>query len=403
MKLHFPKEDWQRNVIVVWFAVFITGIGLSEILPFLSLYIGTLGDFSKNQITLYSGMAFAVTFLVTAFIAPIWGKLADKSGRKLMMLRAAAGMAIVFFLMGFTTNVWQLIALRGVQGALGGFVSNSNALIATQTPKEKMGRALGTVVTGFTAGNLLGPLVGGAMASAFSYQTVFHITGVIMAIVFVFILFLVKENRPEIKEEKQNDQIENVTWKNLPNKQILVGLFITTMLVQTVNMSINPIVSLFVQELIPHSPNLTFLAGVVAAAPGLATVIAAPIFGRLGDHFGTRYLIEIGFLIAISAFVPTAFVSSVTMLIVLRFIVGISDATLLPAIQTLLSKNSPSFMVSRVFAYNQSFQAVGAVAGPMLGAFIANVMNYRMIFIFSALIMFLNALLFVWNNRKNKA
>ncbi|CAH1850199.1 MFS transporter [Convivina intestini] len=396
------KEVWERNVIIVWFGVFMTGIGLSEIIPFLSLYVDTLGHFSKNELTLYSGAAFAITFLVTAIVSPLWGKLADQKGRKLMMLRAAAGMGVIFFLMGFTTNVWQLIVLRAIQGALGGFVSNANALIATQTPKSQVGRSLGIVVTGFTAGTLLGPIVGGALASAFSYQLTFHITGFIMFLVFFLILFLVQENqRPS--QVNQQKPLEKITWATLPHKHLLVSLFITTMLVQAVNMSINPIVSLFVRELVHNSHNVTFLAGVVAAAPGLATIIAAPSFGRLGDRIGTRFLIQIGFVIAVLAFIPTAFVTSVTLLILLRFIVGISDATLLPAIQTLLSKNSPQNMISRIFSYNQSFQAIGSVAGPMLGAVIANLYDYRAIFLVSAGIMVINALLFSWNTRRQTA
>ncbi|WEV54000.1 MFS transporter [Leuconostocaceae bacterium ESL0723] len=407
MNILHPKNDWQRNILIVWFAVFMTGVGLSEVMPFLSLYIATLGHFSHDQLTFYSGAAFAVTFMVTAVVAPLWGKLADRKGRKLMMLRAAGGMAVVFFLMGFATNVWQLLLLRAIQGGLGGFVSNSNALIATQTPKRYVGRALGIVVTGFTAGNLLGPLFGGALASAFSYRTTFHLTGIIMLVVFVFIWWLVKE-RPINASANQGEDAEakpvNTGWSALPNRHLLIAVFITTMLVQTVNMSINPIVSLFVLELMPHANGgtITFMAGVVAAAPGIATVLAAPGFGRLGDRFGTRRLIQIGFAIGILAFVPTAFITSVIMLVVLRFIVGISDATLLPAIQTLLSKNSPENMVSRVFSYNQSFQAIGSVIGPFLGVVIANSLDYRAIFLISALIMAVNAFLFSWNTRHSK-
>lgn len=391
--------NWQRNVWIVWLAVFMTGVAFSEILPFMPLYIDTLGHFSKSELTFYSGAAFAINFLVTAVVSPIWGKVADKKGRKLMMMRAALGLAISLFLMGFAQNVFELLALRALQGALGGFVSNANALIATQTPKEKVGRSLGIIVTGFTGGQLIGPLFGGAMASVVSYQTLFHITGLILLIVFFFIWFLVEE-RP-VAAGKEENPVAKVTWKTLPKKSLLVSLFLTTMLIQTVNMSINPIVSLFVREVLHNHGSVTFIAGIVAAMPGLATVIFAPVFGRLGDKIGTKYLIQAGFVMAVFAFVPTAFVTSVVALILLRFAVGISDSTMLPAIQTLLTKNSPAGMVSRVFSYNQSFQAVGSVMGPMLGAAIANVFDYRAIFIVSAGIIALNGLLFFFNvNRK---
>ena len=122
-----PDADflWQRNVFVLWFGVFMTGIALSEVMPFLALYIDTLGNFNKNQLSFYSGAVFAISFLVTAIVSPFWGKLADRKGRKLMLLRAAIGMSLVMFLMGNVTNVWQLFTLRALQGAMGGFISVS--------------------------------------------------------------------------------------------------------------------------------------------------------------------------------------------------------------------------------------------------------------------------------------
>ncbi|GMA70595.1 MFS transporter [Leuconostoc litchii] len=392
------KALWKRNVTVLWFGVFMTGIALSEVMPFLSLYIDTLGNFSKQQLTFYSGIVFAASFLVMAIVSPLWGKLADKKGRKLMMLRAALGMSIILFLMGFVTNVWQLFVLRALQGAMGGYISNSNALVATQTPKEHAGHALGILVTGMTAGNLLGPLFGGTLASIVSYRMSFHITGVILFLVFLLTLFFVKEE-PRPVTNHSTEVSTSKLWQSVPNKQLIFGLFITTMLVQAVNTSINPIISLFVRELTNNSANTIFIAGIVAAMPGIATVIAAPQFGKIGDRVGTHRMIKIGFAIATAALIPTAFVTSVFMLMFFRFIIGISDATMLPAVQTLLSKNSPANMTSRIFSYNQSFQSIGSVMGPMFGALVASVFDYRGIFIFSAILIILNAMLFMFNTK----
>lgn len=396
-----PKSEllWQRNVFVLWFGVFMTGVALSEVMPFLALYIDTLGNFNKNQLSFYSGAVFAISFLVTAIVSPFWGKLADRKGRKLMLLRAAMGMAIVMFLMGNVTNVWQLFILRALQGAMGGFISNANALVATQTPKKHAGKALGILVTGMTAGNLIGPLFGGLLATFFSYRMSFHITGVILFLVFLVTLLLVKETPQHHSTDKNFSSTQNI-WQHIPDKRLIIGLFITTMLIQTVNTSINPIISLFVRELMNHASNTTFIAGVVAAMPGIATVIAAPSFGRIGDHIGTARMIKIGFAIAVVAFIPTAFVTSIGMLMFFRFLVGISDATMLPAVQTLLSKQSPKEMTGRIFSYNQSFQSLGSVMGPMFGALIASKFDYRGIFIFSAGIVVINGILFNITTRK---
>ncbi|MFC4760409.1 MFS transporter [Fructobacillus durionis] len=391
--------NWKRNVWIVWIAVFMTGIAFSEILPFLSLYIKTLGDFSRQELNFYSGAAFAVTFMVSAIVSPLWGKLADKKGRKLMMLRAALGLGVLMAFNGFAQNIWQLLLFRAIQGGLGGFVSNANALIATQAPRDQVGRTLGIVTTGFTGGNLIGPLVGGALASFMSYRMIFLITAVIFGIVFIFILLFVEEEAPQAAQQTTDDSepAPSHKFRDLPNKNLLLGLFVTTALVQTVNMSINPIVALFVHEVLHGQSNITFITGVVAAMPGCATFIFAPWFGRLGDRIGTKYMIQAGFILAVLAFFPTAFVSTVFWLIFCRFAVGIADATLMPGVQTLLSRNTPKEMVSLVFSYNQSFMYIGAVAGPMAGTVIASIFDYRAIFIFSAIVMVINGTLFYFN------
>ena len=172
MNIHFltkkTTSEAQKNLIVLWFGVFIAGMGFSAFMPFLPLYIEQLGHFSTSVLNLLSSITFAISFVMTALISPYWGKLADKYGRKPMLLRASLGMAIVISLMACVTNVWELILLRALQGFFGGFISNATALIATQTPKAKAGRALGIIVTGTTSGQLIGPLLGGIIASIFS-------------------------------------------------------------------------------------------------------------------------------------------------------------------------------------------------------------------------------------------
>ena len=170
------QSPWRRNLSVLWGCTFVAGIAFSEITPFMSLYVAQLGDFTKNQISFYSGVVYAATFFVTAIVSPIWGALADRKGRKIMLIRASLGMAVAMFLMGLVTNVWQLIALRALQGLFSGFVSNAQALIASQAPRKNAGKALGTLVTGSTSGMLMGPVIGGVLAQLVSIRVTFFIT-----------------------------------------------------------------------------------------------------------------------------------------------------------------------------------------------------------------------------------
>lgn len=384
---------WQRNLYVLWFGVFMMGIGFSEVLPFMSLYVDTLGKFTASQLSFYSSLTFSISYLATAIASPFWGRLADAKGRKLMLLRAAFGMAIVFALMGIVTNVWQLVALRAIQGLLGGFISNANAMIATQTPKNRAGYAMGLLVTGTTAGQLLGPFIGGTLASLFSYRLAFFITAIIFMLVFLLTWFMVQEDFVPV-ERDQAPSLKTVI-SELDDPKLTFGLFTTTLIIQMANFSISPFIALFVRELNTTSLSTTFLAGVVTAMPGIATLFAAQRFGVLGDRFGTDKMILVGFGIGFISLLPIAWVTTIWQLIFLRFIMGISNSTMMPAVQTLLTRTTPRQITSRIFSYNQSFQSMGAVFGPLLGSVVATQFGYRGVFVASAILVALNAIWFL--------
>ena len=137
--------NWKRNLTVAWLGCFLTGAAFSLVMPFLPLYVEQLGVTGYSALTMWSGLVFSITFLFSAIASPFWGGLADRKGRKIMLLRSALGMAIIMLLMGVAQNVWQFLILRALLGLLGGFIPNANALIATQIPRQKSGWALGTL------------------------------------------------------------------------------------------------------------------------------------------------------------------------------------------------------------------------------------------------------------------
>lgn len=167
-------ELWRRNLIVCWFGAFVTNIGLSQIAPVLPLYIRHLGVQNTALIEQMSGIAFGIIYITLAAFSPIWGHLADKFGRKPMLLRSSLGMAIIIFSMGFVQNVYQLIFLRFLQGTVSGYTTACTTLIATQTDKEHAGWALGSLATASIGGSLLGPMIGGFIEDNFGLKNVFY-------------------------------------------------------------------------------------------------------------------------------------------------------------------------------------------------------------------------------------
>lgn len=394
------KTIWKKNLFVLSIAVFIAGIAFSEIMPFLSLYINTLGNFSHQQLNFWSGIVYSGTFIVSAVVSPWWGKLADKKGRKPMILRAGIGMSVVIACMGLVQNVWQLLLLRMLQGVFAGFISNSNALVATETPKTNSGQALGTIASATTAGTLLGPLVGGALTSIFSYRITFMITGGLLLLCSILVLFFVHEDDFKPVTAKKLDKASGVI-KSLRSPHLIFGLLLTTLIIQAANNSINPIVSLYVRQLLNGHDNVVFISGVIAALPGIATFLVASRFGALGDKIGTHKIIVAGFIAASIFFFLTAFVRNTVELGILRFLVGFSDACLFPQVQTMLTKNSPAAVTGRIFSWNQSAMYIGNIVGPLLGSFVSGMFNYSMVFIVTTVIVLINLLLFRINVIRN--
>lgn len=394
------KPIWKKNLFVLSIAVFIAGIAFSEIMPFLSLYINTLSNFSHQQLNFWSGIVYSGTFIVSAVVSPWWGKLADKKGRKPMILRAGIGMSVVIACMGLVQNVWQLLLLRMLQGVFAGFISNSNALVATETPKTNSGQALGTIASATTAGTLLGPLVGGALTSIFSYRITFMITGGLLLLCSILVLFFVHEDDFKPVTAKKLDKASGVI-KSLRSPHLIFGLLLTTLIIQAANNSINPIVSLYVRQLLNGHDNVVFISGVIAALPGIATFLVASRFGALGDKIGSHKIIVAGFIAASIFFFLTAFVRNTVELGILRFLVGFSDACLFPQVQTMLTKNSPAAVTGRIFSWNQSAMYIGNIVGPLLGSFVSGMFNYSMVFIVTTVIVLINLLLFRINVIRN--
>ncbi|HBV7990535.1 TPA: multidrug efflux MFS transporter [Citrobacter freundii] len=382
-------ESWRVNLISVWFGCFFTGLAISQILPFLPLYISQLGVTSHEALSMWSGLTFSVTFLISAIVSPMWGSLADRKGRKLMLLRASLGMAIAILLQAFATNVWQLFLLRGVMGLTSGYIPNAMALVASQVPRERSGWALSTLSTAQISGVIGGPLMGGFIADHVGLRAVFCITAALLVVSFLVTLFLIKEGvRPTIKKSERLSG--KAVFTSLSHPALVISLFFTTMVIQLCNGSIGPILALFIKSMVPDSSNIAFLSGLIASVPGISALISAPRLGKLGDRIGTERILMATLIFAVVLFFAMSWVTTPLQLGVLRFLLGFADGAMLPAVQTLLVKYSSDQITGRIFGYNQSFMYLGNVAGPLMGATVSAMAGFRWVFIATASIVLIN-------------
>ncbi|WP_318363204.1 multidrug efflux MFS transporter [Enterobacter sp.] len=382
-------EAWKVNLISVWFGCFFTGLAISQILPFLPLYVAQLGVTSHEALSMWSGLTFSITFLVSAIVSPMWGSLADRKGRKLMLLRASLGMAIAILLQAFATNVWQLLLLRGIMGLTSGYIPNAMALVASQVPRERSGWALSTLSTAQISGVIGGPLMGGFLADHVGLRAVFFITAILLVVSFLVTLFLIKEGvRPKISKAQRLSG--KAVFASLPYPRLVISLFVTTMVIQLCNGSVGPVLALFIQSLSPDSTNIAFLSGMIAAIPGVSALISAPRLGKLGDRIGTARILMATLICAVGLFFAMSFVTSPLQLGILRFLLGFVDGAMLPAVQTLLLKYSSDQVTGRIFGYNQSFMYLGNVAGPLMGATVSAMAGFRWVFAATAVVVLLN-------------
>ncbi|MGH6862125.1 MAG: MFS transporter [Phyllobacterium sp.] len=375
-----PVESpyWRQNLFICLLGSFTTIIAMTLILPFLPLYIEQLGEKDHAAIVQWSGIAYGATFFTAALVAPLWGRLADLYGRKLMLIRASLGMAIAMSLMGMATDVWQLVALRLLTGLLGGYASGSTVLVAAQTPKARTGWALGTLASGIMAGNLVGPLVGGALPPLIGIRQTFWLAGGVIFITFLATsLFIREERRPR----KTGAGRRTGGWSAIPDKRPVIVMLLAGMLLMLANMSIEPIITVYVAQLVDNAARVTMVAGIVMSAAALGSILSASRLGKLADRIGHWNVIVAALAVSALLLIPQAFVTQSWQLIVLRFLMGLSLGGLLPCITSVIRHNVPDNAVGTILGYATSSQYAGQVVGPLAGGFVGGHLGMRAVFL----------------------
>jgi MFS family permease len=386
-----PEESphWRRNLYVCLFGSFTNIVAMTLLLPFLPLYVEHLGVQGQAAIVQWSGIAYGISFLGAGIMAPIWGKFADLYGRKLILMRASLAMAISMSLIGLAENIWELVALRLAAGVLGGFASGAVVLVATQTPKNRSAWALGVLSTGTMAGSLLGPLLGGALPGLIGLRETFFLAGGVIFIAFLATCLLIREDaRPAAAERKQR---KRGAWGMIPDRRPVVAMLITVMLLMVASMSIEPIITVYVQTLVGDPSRVVLISGMVMAATAFGSVLAAPRVGRLADRVGTWQVIIVCLLVTGALLIPQAFATNVWQLLALRFLMGMSLAGLLPSISATIRHNVPDGAAGTILGYATSAQYAGQVVGPLVGGFVGGHFGMRAVFIATSLLLFCGA------------
>ncbi|HTV85287.1 MAG TPA: MFS transporter [Dyella sp.] len=389
------SAHWQRNLAICVFGSFTTLVSLSMLLPFLPLYVQQLGVASPSAVIQWSGVAFGATFLGTAVTAPLWGHLADRYGRKPMLVRAALGMAVVMSLIGVAHDVYQLVALRLIAGLVGGYASASIVMIGTQAPRERAGWALGVLSTGALTGNLVGPLVGGFLPGWVGIRGTFFVGGALITIAAVATILLVREDFDRRTDTSHRERAS--TAASTPVRyRVLIALLATAMMVLLANMSIEPIITVYIAQLAVPADRLARTAGIVMAASALGSMLTAARLGALADRIGSWKVIVLCLLATGATMVPQAFVTQWWQLALLRVLMGMTIAGLLPAIAKLVRQAVHEHHTGKTLGYLQSAQFAGQVIGPLMGGQIGARIGLHDVFFITGALLVLCAALNQW-------
>ena len=384
-------ETWKRTVYISLVCVFCIAFGVSQLAPILPLYFHNLGVQTPEAMSLWSGLATGATYIIVCLAAPFWGRVADKKGRKITLIRSSFGMALCNILIAFQTTPEGVVLIRLVQGLVSGFYSASITLIASESPIERTGWALGLLASANLAGSLVGPLLGGYIADTVGIRNDFIIVGALMGLAGVLATIFIHENYvPQPNPEKLS--IRKLK-EQIPEFNSIVALCVASFIYAICIMSLQPVISVYIKGIVPSdTENLAFIAGAVFSAMGIAQLMSSSPLGKLVDKIGPRKVLVVSLIYVGILNIPQAYVSDVYQLAIIRFLQGFGLGGMLPALNTYLSSKTPREFTGQVFSYNQSCLFFGYFLGSVGGASLMAWLGFTTLFWVSGGLFIISAL-----------
>ncbi|MFC4601381.1 MFS transporter [Cohnella hongkongensis] len=382
---------WKRNLFILYAGQFLAMASTSCVAPFLPLYLQEMGLTDPGQVRWWTGMIYGGNLLTAFLFSPIWGRLADRFGRKPMLIRSGLGMAVTITLMGFATDPVHLLLLRLANGAIAGFSPAAVALTAAQTPKEHSGYSLGVLHSGAVAGTMFGPLLGGAMADRWGFAAVFLFIGSGIFVASLIVIFFVRETFRKPEAKKGGSFLRDL--RTIAGRKPIPSLLVSGAAIRMAAVGTLPFIPLYVQQLAgPDADHLVLMAGVTAAAMGLGNMISAPRLGKLGDRIGSRYVLFGSVAGAVVFLVPQAFVQELWPFVALRALTGACLGGMMPSVNALMRHYAPAGMESRSYSYLNCALFLGGMIGSVGMGAVSSLFGLPMIFIGSAFLLLMNAI-----------
>ncbi len=360
-------ETWEKNLYAVWVSQFLALMGANLVFPFIPFFVKDLGIKSDSDAALWSGVLATATGAMLFISSPLWGSLSDRFGRKNMLLRAYAGATVTITAQAIVQSVWQLLALRALQGFFVGTIPAATALIAGGTPPRRMAYALGLVQMAVFTSQTVGPVVGGLMASVVGFRTTFALGGLMYVVSFFVCLVFVKEDFQRPEPGQRVSYVENLrTVMRVPTMLLLITVMF---LVSSAGVFVRPVVPLLVKSF-SHS-GVEAKSGFVFAAIALTSAIAAVVSGRIAERTGYRNALIVAALGAGVAYALVGAAYSLPPLLLLMALVGVFSGAMIPMVNALIGASAPEGKHGSAFGLVGSAQALSFAVAPLLGGITA--------------------------------
>jgi len=369
--------QWRRNQFAITISAAFIFFGYTLVMPFLPSFVRELGITSKAGVAFWSGLLLSCSPLVSALCGPVWGRIGDRWGLKLMAQRATIANALIWFSMGFAQNVYQLLALRALLGLLGGFNSVSVALVTQAAPREKVPHVVGTLQAVQILAAGVGPFAGGILSNVIGIRSTFFVTGIVMlgSVVSVFALYGDSPNKSENGEATKD---ASRFWRRPQFFTTMLVLFSVNLADRTFGLT----VPLFLEEL---GTTATWVAGAVISVATFGEALSAWMSGKLATRITLRRLISVRLLLSIAVLVPMVYARSTASFSVLRVMLALLAGGTLTWTVTAASDVIPEEYRGTGFALLQSTGMLGGAAGPLVAGSLGG-WSIRSVFLFNAIV-----------------
>ena len=390
----YDARGGMRNVWIITASMTVLAICYTMIIPFLPIYLLELGV-SKDDVALWSGLVFGITFLIAGIMAPIWGKIADNKGKKRMALRAGFAIAVSYVLIGMVTDQYQLLMGRALVGFANGFYPAAMTMVSLSVDEKQVGRALGIFQTGLILGNVIGPFLGGAVESVVGMRPVFYISGIAVFIATLAVLFLVKEPKLEVENTTSKEQSKQPVkttslredFKSVQEQHVLIRLLWIYFFMQCVIMMLQPILALYVGDMQGTMEGAAIISGTILSIGGLAGSLTTNIWVRIGERRGYFRTISYCMLGSGVVLLLQSLPVGIWWFCVLQVLIGSCIVGINPSLSAAVTLNTEPGFRGRMFGMTTTAQQFGSMVGPVFASIVSTYIGISYVFSITGLLL----------------